>query len=263
MGNGLMPTGMLLIVLTSLMCGAREQQVYPYAQQFGDWAYEFLRINQYFFSHDSARIATLFAPAYLVGRSVDHSVHTWTYDDQHHLNTCQARRQIEWLCDEWGEIIPLVGLSSLAFIHPDVKVRVSSRMYMLGAISASWVNKLTKNMIEREWTRRPLNGDFPRRHVHGGFPSGHAAILTFTWVYWGLEYGPKAMVPLALYGLTTSCLLVQCNRHFVSQVIAGMALGTAYAFAAHKASIWRMEHLDISCGMTAGCKPFLGAVFRF
>jgi hypothetical protein len=118
-----------------------------------------------------------FAPLYIAARFFDHHIHRYMYESSHHANKQPAPAYVEWLCDEWGELIPLIGLSSFAFVHKHMYLRTVSRIYIFGAITTSLINKLCKHMLEREWTRRPLNGDFPKRYVHGGFPSGHAAIL--------------------------------------------------------------------------------------
>jgi membrane-associated phospholipid phosphatase len=166
---------LLLILYVGVMFDASAR--YPYGRQCAEWFQEFFCLISIFFRPMRCAFFSGFAPLYIAARFFDHHIHRYMYESSHHANKQPAPAYVEWLCDEWGELIPLIGLSSFAFVHKHMYLRTVSRIYIFGAITTSLINKLCKHMLEREWTRRPLNGDFPKRYVHGGFPSGHAAIL--------------------------------------------------------------------------------------
>ena len=53
-------------------------------------------------------------------------------------------------------------------------------------------------------------------------------------VLYGMRYGVKAGFPLGLTAAMVGATFLSCNRHYLSQLIAGVGLGAMYAFAANK-----------------------------
>jgi membrane-associated phospholipid phosphatase len=243
-----------------------DEKVKPvsWGQKAGDLVYDFFMINRHFFSRDTLKIMAGFTPLYIGTRFADHKVHSWHYDHATHTNVRQPHRYCDHILEVQGGVIPFAVLTSFMFFSKDEHLRMTSRIYALGAISVFLAKKIIKNTIELDCTERPYNENFPKKRVQGGFPSGHAFIFTYSAVYWGLEYGIKAFVPLALYGVAGTWLLVNCNRHYASQVVAGVALGGAYALAAHKVSSakWAKD-LEVSVGRDKVGRPAVGLTYAF
>ena len=97
-----------------------------------------------------------------------------------------------------------------------------------------YVNQAIKN-LKCEMSLRPWNGDFSReKRISGGFPSGHLSKATYLAVLFGSRFGYKFAIPLTLFAAFTGISFIVSNRHYTSQVIAGLGFGTAYALAASK-----------------------------
>jgi len=51
---------------------------------------------------------------------------------------------------------------------------------------------------------------------------------------WGLRHGPRWAFPIGAFGVFVLVDFINCNRHYLSQMIAGAGLGMIYGFAASK-----------------------------
>lgn len=237
------------LLFTSTVYAAEQPCYRRWGQVVGDVVYDFFMVNRHFFSRDTLKLAIGFTPFYIGSRFLDHEVHSWCYDDETHTNKHQPHRYCDNILEEQGGILPVAFLSSFMLFSKDERLRLTSRIYFLGAMSVFFAKNIIKNTIELDCTQRPYNEHFPKKKVQGGFPSGHAAIFAYSALYWGLEYGVKAFAPLAAYAIAGTALLVHCNRHYTSQVIAGVGLGAAYAIAAHKVTSCKwLERVEVSVG---------------
>lgn len=64
---------------------------------------------------------------------------------------------------------------------------------------------------------------------NSSFPSGHSTMSAFIAVYFGARY-PRYRIPLYLWALAVGASRVYLKRHWVSDVIAGYALGATTAY---------------------------------
>lgn len=184
-------------------------------------------------SSDSLRILMFSAPLYALARSQDKHAHACFYDENRHANI----RQLPHGCSEiakYGIFAPILVLGSLVFLTRDIKLRTTSYVFLLGLPFVI----LCKDIIKKwhvEPGKRPRNGLFSKNKCHyGGFPSGHLIQALYMTTLFGTRYGPKAWIPLGLLSLYTFGVFVNCNRHFMSQMVAGGALGAMYGLAANK-----------------------------
>ena len=94
---------------------------------------------------------------------------------------------------------------------------------ILGGVVTSGVCTLLKYVIGRH---RP-EGTTDR--WNSSFPSGHSATSAFIAVYFGNRY-PEYRIPLYMWALAVGTSRVYLKRHWVSDVIAGYALGGLSAY---------------------------------
>lgn len=184
-------------------------------------------------SGDSLKVFILSAPLYALAYSQDKRAHACFYDEHRHANI----RQLPRTCSEiakYGIGAPILILGSFAFLSHDTTLRTTSYAFLLGLPFVM----LCKDIIKKwhiEPGKRPRNGLFSKNKCYyGGFPSGHLAQAVYMTVLFGSRYGPKAWVPLGALSIYTFAAFVNCNRHFMSQMIAGGIIGTMYGIAANK-----------------------------
>lgn len=211
------------------------------------WAHEFFRVNRNVFTVDTLKILMVAAPLYTGARAADHEIHSCFYDAVNHKNLWQPPRSCHHLM--YDIEVPAFAsagiLASFSIFSKNERLRTVSRMYIWGAISISLAKVILKNIFMHTYpcgiTERPFNEHFPKEKKHNGFPSGHSAFFTYTMTYWGLEYGWKAFLPLAALGASVMAIVVNCNNHYLSQVVGGMTLGVIYAAATHKVASAQLE----------------------
>ena len=75
------------------------------------------------------------------------------------------------------------------------------------------------------------------------------ATSVYMTVLYGMHGGYRFGIPLAIASLSTGAILVWANRHFVSQVIAGAAMGAVFAFASDKVVEYDLAR-DVECGIS-------------
>lgn len=201
---------------------------------------EAIRLNLNVLSMDTIKVVTAFTPFYLATRMADDSIHTNFYDAQCHKNINQMHHgfinAINKGCD-----LGIISLSSLAFLAWDEKLRLTARIFAIGALSALYAKDFVKK-IQSKACLRPRNEHFSaKKQSYGGFPSGHMIEATYMLTVWGLHYGLKAAIPLGLFAGLSFGVLVGSNRHYASQAVAGAGFGVAFGLAAH-----RLIHTKIS-----------------
>jgi membrane-associated phospholipid phosphatase len=88
---------------------------------------------------------------------------------------------------------------------------------------------------------RPWNEHFSSvQRARGGFPSGHLATVSYAATLYGVRFGPKWGVPLGLLTAAVGVSFLNCNRHYISQILAGVGLGAIYGVAASKQVDFRL-----------------------
>lgn len=193
---------------------------------------EAILLNRNLLSLDTVKVFTAFTPLYIATRMADHPLHEKFYNVHHHKNKNQMPDTFVKIVNKGGDI-GIISLTSLAFFASDEKLRLTARIFGIGAASALLAKDIVKTMRVKACIR-PWNEKFSnKKHAYGGFPSGHMIEASYMLTLWGLQYGLKAAIPLGLFAGLSFGVLVGSNRHFISQVIAGAGFGVAYGLAAN------------------------------
>lgn len=217
-------------------------------------------------SRNTAQVITGFLPLYLITRRMDDDIHGNFYDPHTHTNCDQFPKKCHKMAQK-AVAIPMVTLSSMMFFGWNEDVRQTGRMT---AISLPFVHS-GKNVIKRWRSKaclRPWHEDFScEERSSGGFPSGHMANVSFMTTLWGLRHGPRWAVPLGLFSTFVLADFINWNRHYLSQMVAGVGLGVIYALAANKVIDCRLNRIceNLSFGVEPnGCGiPTTRICYRF
>lgn len=200
-----------------------------YANIFKD----ILFLNLELLHWDSFKVATSIFPFYVAARMVDEDWQSHFHCRAHHKN----RNGLPTWCHsaaQYSLAIPLIGLGSLAFLGVDEEMRVAGWTFILGFPFLIFGNKINKRW-QFEGCHRPWHEKFSHvKRSGGGFPSGHMAEVTYMAALFGMRYGPKWGFPLAAYGAFVGVDFWTCNRHYLSQLVAGVGWGLMYAFASDR-----------------------------
>lgn len=220
----------------------------PFADGFGKWCMEGISsliregayIQYHLFDRDSLKVFTACTPAYIISRITDHHVHACFYDAAHHKNKHQLPDTVCKVLGKSGDV-GIIALSSLAFFSSQEELRIIARIFGIGAASALITKDLIKQ-VHSQANLRPWNEKFSCTHqAQGGFPSGHMIEASYLATFWGLYGGMKVAIPAALFAGLMFGVLVNCNRHYASQVVAGAGFGIAYGIAAYKTAQFTIE----------------------
>lgn len=232
------------------------------ARFFGGILKDVYMLNANLFSWDSFKIIATVFPFFIGTRMVDEKIHKHFYDYTHHKNINQMPK---W-CSELGKYgigIPIALLGINAFIPYNRELQTTSRVFLIGMPFVIWLKELIKKS-KFDACFRPWNEHFsPKYRALGGFPSGHMAEATYTAVLYGLRYGPKAAIPLGLIALLVATSFINCNRHYASQIIGGIGLGSMYALAGHKLINAKLQEENIQLSMAFDNGPALKLSYRF
>jgi hypothetical protein len=202
----------------------------------------FLCVN--LFSVDSAKIITAFTPFYLITRRTDESIQNHFYDPTCHKN-CHQLPKACYNIARHGIAVPMVGLSSLAIFSSDPDLALTARMLAIGLPLVQSGKDVIKT-LEFKCCLRPWHQDFSKeRRSTGGFPSGHIANVSYMASLFGIRHGPAWAVPLTAFGLFVAANFLVCNRHYLSQLVAGAGLGLIFAVAASKVVDTKLERWSL------------------
>jgi PAP2 superfamily protein len=211
----------------------------------------------------SVKVLACAAPVYALARAFDERIHHCFYDKEQHKNIHQFHDCCHWLSSR-GLGIPIVLCAGFSLFSQHEQARLTGYFLLIGLPFVIFGKDLLK-CWEAPHCLRPRNEHFDRHHrAHGGFPSGHMAQAMYMTVLFGKRYGPIAWVPLGLYSGFLLATFTNCNRHYVSQMVAGAALGAMYALAADKLINTKLARsLEISGGVSAQGKGYVQAGIRF
>ena len=188
-------------------------------------------LQRYLFTWKTYKIIVGSFPIFILARMFDTKIQSCFYDPQHHKNVNQLPSWCEKLA-RFGVGAPIAALGSMAFIAKDPDLRETSRVFLLGMPFVVFGKDVIKN-FNAECCLRPWNENFSCvKRSSGGFPSGHMAEITYITVLYGSRFGPKFGIPLGILAAFLGVSFISCNRHYTSQIVAGAALGTIYAYAA-------------------------------
>ncbi|MBI2774726.1 hypothetical protein HYX58_01840 [Candidatus Dependentiae bacterium] len=227
----------------------RTGKLYQAFHSLGNVIEDAILLNVKLFTIDSAKIITGFLPFFLSARMFDESVQSHFYDRSCHKNIRQMHNSCHQIAQK-GVGVPMVLLSSLALWAPNERLRQTARMFAIGLPFVHWGKNIIKT-LDTNICLRPWNEHFNRRkRSTGGFPSGHMANVTYMTALFGMRHGWKWGVPLGLFSSFVFADFLNCNRHYLSQLIAGVGFGLLYAFAADKVIHWRAAQnlkFDLRC----------------
>ncbi len=248
---------------------ALENSFAYYPRSNGNWFApnifrEALELNfNCFCSANSFMLITGIAPAYIAARMIDEDIHSCFYDEQFHKNCCQ----LPWWCHDVAKIgigVPIVALGALTVFGPSDEIRTTGRVFLVGIPFVIFGKEIIKKWSANHCLR-PKNGNFCKfKRYYGGFPSGHMAEATYVAVLAGMRFGAKAAIPLSIFSLFVAGAFVNCNRHYLSQIVAGSAFGAMYALAANRViehEIDRKFKISLACNYEGS--PALSASYEF
>lgn len=213
----------------------------PHENFLGGLWRDIIDLNKYaLFSADTFKVVTTTFPLYVLTRIFDEDVQQCFHRECCHKDIHQAP---EWCRDlsKYGLGIPIAVLGMMAFFGHNEEFRVTGRIFLLGMPFVLSGKDIIKK-IPFDANRRPWCDRFPcDKRAFGGFPSGHMAEVSYMTVLYGLRYGLRAAVPIGIFGTFLGVTFLNCNRHYVSQLVAGAGLGTLFALAADKVIDNRLE----------------------
>jgi len=196
--------------------------------------HNFGEFNRQLLAPDTLKILTTTTPLYIASRAGDHPLHHKFYSRKHHKN----KRQLPQCCYHTVDIglgVVMISLASLSLWSPDEHLQSVAQLYAV-TLPYTWAIKKIIKRIKAEPCIRPKNQHFSRQQIYyGGCPSGHMMEGVYTAVYFGTQMGPWFGVPLGLFTAIMTIDFVTCNRHFISQMVAGAGLGMIFAYAANNA----------------------------
>lgn len=243
----------------------REPSNHRITHMLGNLGKDVLLIHKNIFSWDSYKILLLTFPFFIGTRMIDEKLHRIFHDQTCHKNINQLPK---W-CRELARLsitVPIALLGSQAFLSRDEEFRTTSQVFLLGIPFVL----LTKDLIKKfrfEANFRPWHEDFSsEERSGGGFPSGHVAEATYTAVTYGMRYGPKFALPLGALTVFIGVTFLTCNRHYLSQLIAGAGFGAMYAVAANKlidSKLNTHKDLNINFGINEHGGPTLSLSYHF
>jgi len=221
--------------LDSLCATAQQIKEAPYrfVQCAATLVEEAIRLNLNLISMDTIKVITAFTPFFLATRMADESIHSNFYDKKSHKNNNQMNQNFITAINK-GCDLGIISLSSLAILAWNDQLRLTARIFAIGALSALYAKDFVKKLHIKACLR-PWNEHFnAEKQSYGGFPSGHMIEASYMLTVWGLQYGLKAAIPLGIFAGLSFGVLVSSNRHYASQAVAGAGFGVAFGLAAHR-----------------------------
>lgn len=213
-------------------------------------------------STETLKLLVLFTPLYIASRHIDDHIHSCFYCPETHTNL----RSMDSTACTFLVNAPLAISCVLAagmFYPWNDEFATSARVFSSGLLPL-WLVKNFFKEVKHDGCLRP-KCEFFKQHkrYYGGCPSGHMSYMAYAATFWGLHYGWKWGLPLGALSVGVFAASINCNRHFVSQLIAGTGLGIAYGIAANKV-INCYESNSFTCDVVAdNGKPSLQLSYSF
>ncbi len=191
-------------------------------------------LHKNLFTWNTFKVISMVFPLFVGARMIDEKLQRCFYD----LRVKKNINQMPSWCHTVAKTsiaVPLVLLGSDLFFSKDKEKRWTAQIMLIGMPFVIWTKKLVKQMkfdaCLRPWHEKLSCG---KGRSFGGFPSGHMAQALYMAVLYGSRYGPRYAIPLSGIAAFIGVTFLTCNRHYMSQLIAGGAFGTIYALAASK-----------------------------
>ena len=194
---------------------------------------DFLTLQKNVFTAPTVEIIAMFIPFYTIGRIFDKPLHKRFYCFKHHHNKHQMPKGLYYGV-EGALATSIAALMSLSFLGHDGQRKRTAQLYSV-TLPCLWILKSIIKQIPFKGNLRPPNGCFRRCKYYGGFPSGHMFEMSFTAALFGTQLGPKYGIPLGILAGVIGLEFMNCNRHYLSQLIAGAGFGLIFASAGNRA----------------------------
>jgi membrane-associated phospholipid phosphatase len=220
-------------------------------------------LNANLISAESFIVIASTLPIYLASRLVDEHIQCHFFTHETHKNINQLPKWCHELV-RFGVGVPIVLFGSQLFLSNDPEWREAAWMLLLGIPFVIFGKDIIKK-FDAEWCLRPWHEDFckPHKQSMGGFPSGHMAQAAYIATLYGMRFGPKVAIPLSFFAAALGIVFLNCNRHYLSQMIAGVGLGAMYGIAANKVIDSKLCQ-DITVGLCFDRgMPGIKACYRF
>ncbi len=207
------------------------------------------KLHKNLITWDSFKIISTMFPFFIATRMIDEKIQNCFYNACCHKNICQMPH---WCKDiaKYSLAVPITLFGLEALFSSDDDLRTTGRVFLIGMPFVIFGKDLIKR-AKFDACLRPWNQYFScKKRAHGGFPSGHMAEASYIAILYGLRYGPKYAIPLGLMATFLGAAFLNCNRHYTSQLIAGVGLGAMYAVAANRLIDEKLEeslHLTVAC----------------
>jgi len=163
-------------------------------------------------------------PFYAGFTMADADVHDLFYCAEHHANTDYTPDWMHW-CSERAPILPYACAGIVAMVHPDDATQSAMRTFLLGfpvlLAGYKWAKTFTFDGALRPWNQRFSS----EQRSYGGFPSGHMCEMGYITTFCALRFGSYLGVPLAVYTALIAGEFILDNRHYLSQLLAGLGWG--------------------------------------
>jgi membrane-associated phospholipid phosphatase len=191
-------------------------------------------LHKNLFTWNTFRVISTVFPLFIGARMIDEKLQRCFYDLRARKNINQMPSWCHTVA-KTSIAVPLVLLGSDLFFSKSNEKRWTAQIMLIGMPFVIWTKKLVKQMkfdaCLRPWHEKLSSG---KERSFGGFPSGHMAQALYMAVLYGSRYGPRYAIPLSGIAAFIGVTFLTCNRHYMSQLIAGGAFGTIYALAASK-----------------------------
>lgn len=216
--------------------------------------FDFIETNYYIFSKETVLIGAITAPLYFLTKKCDNHIHKCFYDHNKHLNFYKTHRSAHKFA-HYGEYAIAGALSTLSMC-PEPRIQSTAKML---AIGFPYVYKLKlacrRKMPKLECFLRPKSEFFDKNSkFYNGFPSGHMTEIVYMLTLFGFSLGYKWAIPIGAYTAYVASDFLINNRHFASQLIAGIGIGATFGYASYKAVNNRVdEKISTNCSANGLC----------
>ena len=219
-------------------------------------------LNTNLISTESFIVIASTLPIYLGARLADDPLqcHFFTHNGHKNIN------QMPHWCHNFARFgigIPIVLFGSQLFLSADPEWREAAWMLLLGIPFVIFGKDIIKK-FDADFCKRPWHESFciDHKQVMGGFPSGHMAQATYIATLYGMRFGPAVAIPLMFFASAVGIIFMNCNRHYLSQIVAGAGLGVLYGIAANKVIDSKLGK-NVSIGLCFDHGPALRACYSF
>ena len=189
-------------------------------------------------------LRTLVAPRNLslaaAGLGASAIAHRWDNAADERLRGAALFRATSGLTDVYGESLFNLSASLGVYLFARAAHRAELRAVSSDLLRALCITQAVIGPIKYGVRRRRPDGS-----NRLSFPSGHAANAFATAGVLGRRYGPRAGVPLCLLGAFVGAGRIAGGHHFLSDVVAGSALGAIVGCAVTRTEAARVSLLPV------------------